>query len=380
MKRKYQICSNCVMDTSDPDIQFNKIGICNHCTEFKNITSKNWLPNKKGQEYLNKIISKIKENSKGRDFDSIIGLSGGVDSSYLALKMKEWGLKPLVIHVDAGWNSEIAVSNIEKIVNYCKYDLYTKVINWEDMKNLQLAYLSSGISNQDTPQDHIFFSTIYNFAIKNKIKYVFTGGNIATESIFPKSWHGEAMDAINLKAIHKKFGSKKLIDYKTVSFMELYFLFPFIYGIKPIRPLNFIPYNRDLALDELKTKINWSYYGQKHGESIFTKLFQNYILPTRYGYDKRRPHLSSLIVSGQMKREEAIKKLKMPLYKQSNLKNDIDYFCKKLQISKSEFENFMNLPIVSHKNFPTWDKFYNLMKYIQSLVFKFLGVKLNKYS
>ncbi len=380
MKRKYQICSNCVMDTSDPDIQFNKIGICNHCTEFKNITSKNWLPNKKGQQYLNKIISKIKENSKSRDFDSIIGLSGGVDSSYLALKMKEWGLKPLVIHVDAGWNSEIAVSNIEKIVNYCKYDLYTKVVNWEDMKNLQLAYLASGISNQDTPQDHIFFSTIYNFAIKNKIKYVFTGGNIATESIFPKSWHGEAMDAINLKAIHKKFGSKKLVDYKTVSFMELYFLFPFIYGIKPIRPLNFIPYNRDLALDELKTKINWSYYGQKHGESIFTRLFQNYILPTRYGYDKRRPHLSSLIVSGQMKREEAIKKLKMPLYKQSNLKNDIDYFCKKLQINKSEFENFMNLPLVSHKNFPTWDKFYNLMKYIQSLVFKFLGVKLNKYS
>lgn len=380
MKLKYQICSNCVMDTSDPDIQFNNIGICNHCTEFKNITSKNWLPNKKGQEYLKKIIFEIKENSKNRDFDSIIGLSGGVDSSYLALKMKEWGLRPLVIHVDAGWNSEIAVSNIEKVVNYCKFDLYTKVINWEDMKNLQLAYLASGISNQDTPQDHIFFSTIYNFAIKNKIKYVFTGGNIATESIFPKSWHGEAMDAINLKAIHKKFGSKKLVDYKTVSFMELYFLFPFIYGIKPIRPLNFIPYNRDLALDELKTKINWSYYGQKHGESIFTKLFQNYILPIRYGYDKRRPHLSSLIVSGQMKREEAIKKLKMPLYKQSNLKNDIDYFCKKLQINKSEFENFMTLPIVSHKTYPTWDKLYNLMKYIQNLIFKFLGVKLNKYS
>ena len=187
------------------------------------------------------------------------------------------------------------------------------------------------------------------------------------------------MDAINLKAIYKKFGSKELVDYKTVSFMDFIFI-SFIYGIKPIRPLNFIPYNRDLALDELKTKINWSYYGQKHGESIFTKLFQNYILPTRYGYDKRRPHLSSLIVSGQMKRKEAIKKLKMPLYNQSNLKNDIDYFCKKIKIHKSEFENFMTLPIVSHKNYPTWDKLYYLMKYFQNLIFKFLGVKLNKYS
>ena len=126
MRRKYQICSNCVMDTSDPDIQFNKIGICNHCTEFINITSKNWLPNKKGQEYLKKIIFRIRENSKNRDFDSIIGLSGGIDSSYLALKMKEWGLKPLVIHVDAGWNSETAVSNIEKVVNYCKFDSIQK--------------------------------------------------------------------------------------------------------------------------------------------------------------------------------------------------------------------------------------------------------------
>ena len=303
-KNKIQICKSCVMDTSDENITFDRNGICNHCNDFKKVTIKNWFPNKFGETKIKEIIKKI-QNENNNEFDCLVGISGGVDSCYLNLKMKSWGLRPLVLHVDAGWNSEIAVSNIEKIVKFCKFDLYTKVINWEDMRNLQIAYLESGIANLDAPQDHIFFSTIYNFAIKHKIKYIFTGGNIATESVFPQSWHGEAMDAINLKSIYRKYGTKKLQDYNTVSFFDLYLKFPFFYRLNVIRPLNFMPYNREKAISELKKLTNWHSYGKKHGESLFTKLFQNYILPQRYGFDKRKPHLSSLILSKQISRKEA---------------------------------------------------------------------------
>ena len=194
--------------------------------------------------------------------------------------MKSWGLRPLVLHVDAGWNSEIAVSNIEKIVKFCKFDLYTKVINWEDMRNLQIACLESGIANLDAPQDHIF-STIYNFAIKHKIKYIFTGGNIATESVFPQSWHGEAMDAINLKSIYRKYGTKKLQDYNTVSFFDLYLKFPFFYRLNVIRPLNFMPYNREKAISELKKLTNWHSYGKKHGRISFYKIISKLYITSK---------------------------------------------------------------------------------------------------
>ena len=229
-EREYQMCSNCVMDTSDLEIIFNSEGVCNHCIEFEQVTRLNWFPNKKGEKKLDDYIAQIKKSGQNQEYDCILGLSGGIDSAYLALKAKDWGLKPLVIHVDAGWNSELAVSNIEKIITHCNYDLHTEVIDWVAMKNLHLAYLKSGVSNQDVPQDHIFFSTLYHYAIKNNIKYILSGGNIATESIFPTSWHGSAMDSINLKAIYKRFGpTKKLKNFKTINFFKYYIYFPFVY-------------------------------------------------------------------------------------------------------------------------------------------------------
>lgn len=257
---EYQVCKSCVMDTSDPYITFDDKGICNHCREFDEVTSKLWFPNEEGRKKLYAVYERIKTINAKKDYDCILGLSGGVDSSYLAIKLYEAGIRPLVVHVDGGWNSELAVQNIENVVNYCGWDLHTIVIDWEDMKDLQLAYLKSGIANQDVPQDHAFFASLYHFATKHGVNYVVSGGNLATESIFPKSWHWSAMDASNLHAIHKKFGTKKLKNYKTIGFYELYFYYPFIKKMKTIRPLNFMPYIKSEALLELKEKIGYKEY------------------------------------------------------------------------------------------------------------------------
>ena len=224
----YQQCNRCIMDTSDPEIVFDNQGVCNHCSNFDEVTSKYWLPNDEGSRRWAKTVAELKAEGKGREYDCIIGLSGGVDSSYLAIKVHESGLRPLVVHVDAGWNSELAMSNIESIVKYCNYDLHTHVVDWEEMRDLHLAYLRAGIANQDVPQDHIFFSSLYHFAIKNKIRHVLSGSNIATESIFPDSWLGDAMDSINLRAVHKRYGVNKLKHYKTISFFEYYIWYPLV--------------------------------------------------------------------------------------------------------------------------------------------------------
>lgn len=378
--RKYQVCNRCVMDTSDFEITFDQHGVCSHCNQFDLITKSYWFPNDEGRQRLQNLISKIKSYGAGQEFDCVIGLSGGVDSSYLALKVKEWGLRPLVVHVDAGWNSELAVSNIESIVRHCNYDLYTHVVDWEEMRDLQLAYLRSGISNQDVPQDHIFFATLYHFALKNGIRYVFSGGNIATEGIFPTSWHGSSMDAINLKAIHKKYGSIKLRNYQTISFCDYYLWYPFIRKLRTVRPLNFMPYVKSEAIKELEATVGWRSYGRKHGESHFTKLFQNYYLPERYSYDKRLPHLSSLIVSGQLTREDALEELRKPLYDPKELEFDIDYFCKKLRIKRADFEQMMLMPKRHYSDFSNWDMYQKILKYIYAMMQKITGWKIRVYS
>ena len=341
-QEKYQMCSRCVMDSTDPEIVFDDKGICNHCYEFDDVTSKRWFPNDKGKKKLGEIFEKIKQEGKNNDYDCIIGLSGGVDSSYLALVMKEYGLRPLVVHVDAGWNSELAVHNIEQIVKYCGYDLHTHVMDWQEVKDLQLAYFKSGVANQDVVQDHAFFASLYHFAVQNNIKYVISGGNIATESVFPKSWHHAAMDAINLKAIHKRFGERKLIHYKTISFFKYYFYYPFIKGMTVIRPLNFMPYHKGEALEVLKKQVGYKEYGRKHGESRFTKFFQNYYLPRKFNMDKRRPHLSSHILSGELTRVQALGELQKTLYDEIELREDKAYIAKKLGLSVDELDKLVN--------------------------------------
>ena len=376
----YQRCTRCVMDTSDKDIYFNDEGFCNHCENFLTNAKENWLPNKVGAEILANTINKIKKYGAKKEYDCILGLSGGLDSSFLALKAKEFGLRPLVVHVDGGWNSELAVSNIQSLVDYCDFDLHTEVIDWEEMQDLQLAYLRSGIANQDVPQDHAFFASLYKHAVKNNIKYVLSGGNMATEGIFPDSWHGSAMDTINLKDIHRKFGTRKLKTYKTISFFQYYIWFPFVMGMRTIRPLNYMPYDKEIALKVLQEKVDYKSYGRKHGESQFTKIFQNYYLPKKFGYDKRIPHYSSLIMSGQMSRNEAIEKLNEPLYDENDLTLDIEYLCKKLDISLDEFQLLMAIPNKAYSDFKTWTKYQEFAKKLQKYFQKFLGKRLRIYS
>jgi aminotransferase len=376
----YQRCTSCVMDTTDPQITFDSQGICNHCRRFALLRGMRWFPGPEGQPRLEAIIETIRAEGKGKEYDSILGLSGGADSTYLAMKMKDWGLRPLVVHVDAGWNSELAVANIERVVKYCNYDLHTHVIDWEEMRDLHLAYLKAAIPNQDVPQDHAFFASLYNFATSNGIRTIISGGNLATEGIFPESWHGSAMDATNLKAIHARFGTRPLKSYPTISFFNYYFYFPFVKKMRTVRPLNYMPYVKSEAIREMEATFGYKPYDRKHGESLFTKLFQNHYLPMKFGFDKRLPHLSSLIVSGQMSREEALQKLDEPLYDPSELETDIAYFCKKLRITPAEFEKFMQLPNHSHTDFPTWEKGYRMAKYAQDKVGRLLGRRISVYS
>lgn len=380
MNTNNQRCTRCVMDTTDPEIVFDRDGVCNHCLEFDNHTRKRWFPNDEGASILSKLFEKIKRQGEGREYDCIIGLSGGIDSSYLALVLKDYGLRPLVVHVDAGWNSELAVHNIERVVKYCGYDLHTHVLDWQEVKDLQLAYLKAGVANQDVVQDHAFFASLYRFAIRNKIKYVISGGNIATESIFPMAWHHSAMDAINLRSIHKNYGSRKLRDYKTISFLDYYLFFPFWYGMRVVRPLNFMPYVKRDAQKILKERVGFKDYGGKHGESRFTKFFQNYYLPTKFNMDKRLPHLSSLILSGEITRDQAIAELSKPLYCQDELKDDLSFVAKKLGLTADEFSALVVAPSQDYRKFSNWDSRFAVLRMAKNIASKVLGSRLRSYS
>jgi N-acetyl sugar amidotransferase len=369
------------MNDSDPDIVFNSQGVCNHCISFKNTTQQSWFPGPEGGMRLGAICDQIRIAGEGKDYDCILGLSGGVDSSYLAIKVHELGLRPLVVHVDAGWNTELAVANIEKIVKYCNYDLHTHVVDWEEMRDIHLAYLKAGVANQDVPQDHVFFASLYHFATKHGIQYILSGGNLATEGVNPPhAWHHSAMDSISLRAIHKKFGECTLKSYSVINFFDYYLWYPLVKKMRTVRPLNYMPYVKSEALAELERTIGYKPYPRKHGESLFTKLFQNYYLPVKFGYDKRLPHLSSLIVSGQMSREEALESLAEPLYDSQELEVDIGYFCKKLRISRAEFDDLIKQPNRHYTDFPNWDSRYRWLKMLQAAVERFSGKRVNVYS
>ena len=367
------------MDSSDPLISFDENGFCNYCNYFFEVSQNHWFPDSSGKEKLDSMIDKLKASGQGKEYDAILGLSGGIDSSYLALKSKEWGLRLLVVHVDGGWNSESAVSNIEKLVDFCGYELFTRVIDWNEMRDLQLSYLKAGVSNQDVPQDHAYFAALYKFATKNRVPTILSGGNIATEGIAP-DWMFDPLDSANLSAIHKAYGRVRLKSFPKVTFFQRYAWFPFYYKMQVLRPLNFLPYAKSKALSELQASVGWSDYGRKHGESHFTKFYQNYYLPQRYGYDKRRPHLSSLIVSGQISRSEAVRQMEEPLYRDDELRKDLEYVSSKLRLSVSELEELVQLPVAEHSAYANQARLYRLMKRTQGLVERLLGKTIKIYS
>ncbi len=348
----FRVCTKTVMDTSDPQISFDENGECNYVKYFDEVIRPAWMPDARGQKKLEEIVARMKKEGVGKDYDCIIGLSGGADSSYLAYLASTYGLRILAVHVDAGWNSELAVKNIQEIVSKCGIDLYTHVVDWEAMRDLQLAFFKSGVPNQDIPQDHAFFAALYHYARKNRVTWVLHGGNAATEAILPQAWGYNAMDGRHLRAIYDKHGNRKLKRYPVINFFHNYISYPYLVGMKQAYLLNYIDYNKEKAIDKLQQELGFRYYGGKHYESRFTRFFQSHMLPYRYGYDKRKAHASSMILSGQMTREEAINKIHEPLYANPrDLENDKAYFIKKIGIDEELYHKYIDQPLVSHAQY-----------------------------
>ena len=361
-QREYRICTSCVMDTSDSVISFDEEGVCDHCNGFFRDILPHWHTDERGRQTLEKIVEKIKKEGKGKDFDCIMGVSGGIDSSYLTYVAKEqFGLRPLVFHVDAGWNSQIAVNNIEKLVDGLGLDLYTQVIDWEEIKDLQLAYFKSGVPHIDVPQDHAFFATMYNFAAKYKVKYILTGANYSTECVRnPKEWMYFQSDSTQLKDIHKRFGQRPLRTFPLTSILWHKVYLRYVKGITVVKPLDYIPYLKEEAMQLLVDRFGWQRYPQKHFESRFTKFYESYWLPKKFGYDTRRVQYSSLILTKQMTREEALENLLYPAYDEETIAHEFEYVATKLGISVDELQGYMDAPNKSYQDYKSQESIYLL--------------------
>jgi len=348
---KYQQCNRCVMDTSDPEITFDENGYCIHCINYFENLSKLTYQGKTSDKQLAEIVQKIKASGKNKKYDCIIGVSGGIDSSYVAYLTKKLGLKPLAVHLDNGWNSELAVNNIEKILNQLGIDLYTYVLDWEEFKDLQLSFLKASTPEIETPTDMAIPAVLHKLAAKHNVKYIISGGNYATEGILPKSWHYDRKDDKFLKAIQKQFGTKKLSTFPTFGFIkEIYY--KFFKGIRFVYILNYTPFSKKDAMELLEKELNWKYYGGKHYESSYTKLVQSYILPEKFNIDYRRSTFSTQICAGEILRDEAVDGLKEKPYVNINIEEETAYLCKKLEISIEEFNSIMSSPPKSYKDYP----------------------------
>lgn len=341
-KRAYQVCTNCVMDTTDSKITFDENGVCDHCRNFEKNIRPYWNPNKNRMDELQKIADKIREAGKGHDYDCILGLSGGADSSYLAYIAKEvMHLRPLVFVVDTGWNLNVAVENIEKIVKGLELDMYTEVINWKEMADLQLSFFKAQISSQDFLQDHAIFASLYNYATKHHIKYVLTGSNNATEFIRPPVEWIYMNDIRMMRDIHDKYGRIPLKTFPQCGMFKYRLLYKYVYGMERVYPLDYVVYNKAEAEIMLHEKYGWERYENKHYENVFTRFFEGYYLPTKFGFDTRKNVYSNQILAGTMTRDEAIELLKKPAYDPDMMEQDKEYIAKKLGISTEEFEEII---------------------------------------
>lgn len=352
-RSQYRVCTNCIMDTSDSNITFDSRGWCDYCNNYHQNIVPNWHTDERGAKRIAEQVAQIKHDGIGRDHDCLIGISGGVDSSYVTYLAKaKFGLRPLLFHVDAGWNSQQAVNNIEKLVDGLGLDLHTEVVNWEEMKDLQLAFFKAQVPHIDTPQDHAFFASLYNFAAKNKFKYILTGANYSTECVRePLEWHYHASDLRQLKDIHQRFGKRPLKTFPTADIFTYKLYYRFIKGVRIVKPLNEVPFNKEEAMQELVDKFGWQKYAHKHYESRFTRFYEGYWLPTKFGYDKRRAHFSSLILTGQLTRADALERIAKTAYNADNLAEDFEYIATKLDLSVPELQHIMDGENKSYRDY-----------------------------
>jgi N-acetyl sugar amidotransferase len=349
------------MDTSDPEIRFYANGYCNHCTaaleRLRNI------PYRRDKSSLEKLVQGVKENGRNKKYDCIIGLSGGTDSSYVAYRVKTAGLRPLAVHLDNGWDSELSVQNIEHICKILDIDLFTYVIDWEEFKDLQLSFLKASTPDSEIPSDHAITAILYKTAMREDVKYVLAGVNAASEAILPNAWSRGHADWKYIKSIQKRFGSKELRTFPHYSIFDL-MRFRLIAGIKWINFLDYVDYNRQEAKKIIEREIGWRDYGLKHYESVYTKFFQGYILPRKFGFDKRRAHLSSLICAGQITREQALEGMKREVYPPQDVEQDVEYVVNKFGLTKEEFEAIMKAPPKTYWYYPNYQKtfYYKLAR------------------
>ena len=342
------------MNTTDPNIRFDAKGHCDYCNNFDTLIKPNWHTNENGANQLAQLAGVIRETGKGKDFDCIIGLSGGLDSSYVTYVAKvKMGLRPLLVHVDAGWNTDQAVGNIEKLVDGLGVDLYTDVINWEEVKRMQVAFLKAGIPDQDLVQDAAFFSGLYKFARQHKIKHIITGSNFSTECCRePEEWGGYlGIDKTLFDDIWAKHGDGKPNNFPLVDILVYKIWYQKILGMKVHYPLNMVPYVKKEAEDELEKLFGWQRFKHKHHESRFTRFYEDYWLPRRFGFEKRRAHFSSLIMTGQMTREEALERISRPEMDEHFLKQEFEYVAHKLGLTVKELQEIFDSPIKTYRDY-----------------------------
>lgn len=358
-----QRCVRCVMDTTDPDIAFDAEGICSHCrsydANYRSTVESAMNGGRLGE--LDKLVKVIQEAGRGHDYDCVIGVSGGVDSTYVLLKAVELGLRPLAAHFDSGWNSELAVHNIECATSRLGVDLKTDVVNWTEMRDLQLSFFKAGVANCDIPTDHAFPAVALKNATEYGVKFVLSGSNLATESVLPTAWGHRAADKRYLMAIQRAHGTVKLETYPTLGLLRKEIWYRYLRRVRTVKPLNYLPYDKSAAKQEISDKLGWRDYGGKHYESIFTRFFQGHYLPRRFAFDKRLAHYSSLILSGQMTRDEALHNIEtQPPYDADLQRADLKFIAKKLGISVGEFEALIDSPVASIRRYPTNDLAYSI--------------------
>jgi N-acetyl sugar amidotransferase len=353
------------MDTSDPDISFDDVGICNHCRLFARLMPA--LRARAASGGLEQLASRIKSSGADREYDSVVGLSGGVDSSYVAYLARSMGLKPLAVHFDNGWNSELAVENIQRVVEGCGLDLVTYVINWPEFRDLQRAFLRASVIDIELITDNAILGAMVNLTAEHEIRYVLTGANKATELGIPSAWIWNKTDWRNIQAIHARFGSIPLRTFPHLSASRWLAIRGLHRGMEMVEPLNLIEYRRSEAAATLAREFGWRDYGGKHYESIFTRFYQRYILPIKFGVDKRRVHLSSLVRNGELTREEALVRLEQPLYTADELSTERDFVLKKLGFTDAEFEAIMSTPPIAHDAYPSDGKWIDALRALYRL-------------
>ena len=345
-------CTRCIMDTSDPEILFDEQGVCNHCKRYDARVASEIPSVPERSRKLAALVAEISERGRGSVYDCVIGVSGGVDSTMVAYQLKRLGLRPLAVHFDNGWNSELAVSNIERTLKTLDIDLRTFVIDWEEFRSIQLALFKAGVANIEVVTDHAIMALLFQTASAEGVKYIISGGNLATESVMPESWMYDNRDLRHIDSINKRFGERPLRLLPRCS-LGRYFYYVFIRKIKYIPLLNYIDYDKKAAKALIQAKLGWRDYGGKHYESIFTRFFQAYFLPVRFGIDKRRAHLSSLILSGQMTRDEALAEMEEPLYHPDTLRSDLEFFKKKMRLSGEAFDEIMQIQKKTYRDYPS---------------------------